>query len=255
MELENKVVIVAGGASGIGTAIAELAAKEGATVIVADRNEDAARKVAASLPRAAAWALDVVDELSIDALVSYVESTYGPPDVLFNSAAIWEMADILETTRASFSNLFSVNVTGLFFLQQAVAKSMVAAGKRGAIVNIASQAGRRGEADSAIYAATKACVISITQSAALALISKGIRVNAVAPGNIDTPMWKHIDKVFAEQEGLEIGQKMAEVAAAIPYGRFAHPEEVAQVAVFLASERAEYVVGQTFNVDGGNVLS
>ncbi|MBB3562060.1 NAD(P)-dependent dehydrogenase (short-subunit alcohol dehydrogenase family) [Rhizobium sp. BK512] len=146
-------------------------------------------------------------------------------------------------------------MTGLFFLQQAVAKSMIAAGRRGGIVNIASQAGRRGEPDSAIYAATKAAVINISQSAALALISKGVRVNAVAPGNIDTPMWRHIDKVFAERDGLKIGQKMAEVAAAIPYGRFASAIEVAHVAVFLASQRAEYVVGQTFNVDGGIVLS
>ncbi|MBY3352786.1 SDR family NAD(P)-dependent oxidoreductase [Rhizobium laguerreae] len=98
----------------------------------------------------------------------------------------------------------AVNVTGLFFLQQAVAKSMIAAGCRGAIVNIASQAGRRGEAESAVYAATKAAVISISQSAALALISKGVRVNVVAPGNIDTPMWRHMDKVVGEHEGLEI---------------------------------------------------
>lgn len=165
------------------------------------------------------------------------------------------MQDLLETTVASFERLFSVNVTGLFFLLQAAPKSMISKGRRGAIVNIASQAGRRGEADSAVYAATKASVISITQSAALALVSKGLRVNAVAPGNIDTPMWRHIDAVFARRDGLRPGEKMAQVAAAIPYGRFATPTEVAQVAIFLASERAEYVIGQTFNVDGGNVLS
>src|SRR5690349_12806046 len=132
MELENKIVIVAGGASGIGTAIAQLAAAEGGTVVVADRNVDEARRVASTLPKGDAYALDVIEQTSIDGLVAFVESRYGAPDVLFNSAAIWEMGDILDATRASFSALFAVNVTGLFFLQQAVAKSMIAAGRRGA---------------------------------------------------------------------------------------------------------------------------
>ncbi|MBY5904190.1 SDR family NAD(P)-dependent oxidoreductase [Rhizobium leguminosarum] len=131
MELENKIVIVAGGASGIGAAIAQLAAAEGASVVVADRNLVEARRLASTLPNGDAFALDVVEQSSIDALVSFVETRYGAPDVLFNSAAIWEMADILHATRASFSALFAVNVTGLFFLQQAVAKSMIAAGRRG----------------------------------------------------------------------------------------------------------------------------
>jgi NAD(P)-dependent dehydrogenase (short-subunit alcohol dehydrogenase family) len=165
-ELENKVAIVAGGASGIGAAIAALAAHEGANVIVADRNIEAAGRIAAGLPCASALSLDVTSGKSVETFISAVEKQYGAPDILFNSAAIWEMEDILETTRESFSRLFSVNVTGLFFLLQAVAKSMISAGRRGAVVKFASQAGRRGEADSAVYAATKASVKSITQSAA-----------------------------------------------------------------------------------------
>jgi NAD(P)-dependent dehydrogenase (short-subunit alcohol dehydrogenase family) len=255
MSLKGKVAIVAGGASGIGAAIARVASSEGALVIVADRNLEAAQELAKELPESEAFALDVSDQQSIDTLVSFVEARYGAPHILFNSAAVWEMADILETTRGSFDRLFSVNVTGLFFLLQAVARSMIASGRRGAIVNIASQAGRRGEADSAVYAATKASVISITQSAALSFISKGVRVNAVAPGNVDTPMWRDIDAVFAERDGLAPGEKIRRVAASIPYGRFADPSEIAQVAMFLASDRSEYVVGQTLNVDGGNVLN
>jgi NAD(P)-dependent dehydrogenase (short-subunit alcohol dehydrogenase family) len=151
--------------------------------------------------------------------------------------------------------LFSVNVRGLFFMMQAVARQMVGLQRRGVIINLASQAGRRGEAPSSIYAATKATVISLTQSAALALIGRGIRVNAIAPGVIDTPMWDQVDAIYARLEHLPIGEKKRRVGALVPYGRIGRPGEIAGAAVFLASDDAEYVVGQTLNVDGGNVLS
>jgi len=128
-------------------------------------------------------------------------------------------------------------------------------GRGGCIINMASQAGRRGEAASAVYAASKAAVISLTQSAALALIKDRIRVNAIAPGVIDTEMWERIDALYVAQFSLQPGQKKREVGLAVPYGRMGRPRDIAGAAVFLASAAAEYIVGQTLNVDGGNILS
>jgi D-sorbitol dehydrogenase (acceptor) len=125
----------------------------------------------------------------------------------------------------------------------------------GAVVNLASQAGRRGEALLSHYCATKACVISYTQSAALAMAPHGIRVNAIAPGVVDTPMWSHVDSLFARYENLQPGEKKKAVGLAVPLGRMGSPADVAGAAVFLASDEASYITAQTLNVDGGNVMS
>ena len=125
----------------------------------------------------------------------------------------------------------------------------------GTIINFASQAGRRGEANVTIYCSTKAAVISITQSLALELASDNIRVNAIAPGVIDTPMWKHVDSQFAVYEHKPLGQKKREVGEAVPLGRMGDPEDVAAPCVFLASDDARYITAQTLNVDGGNWMN
>lgn len=244
-----------GGASGIGAAVARCAALNGASVIVADRDLGGAETVAGELPGASALEFDVTDPVSIEDLVKRLDTDGLVPDALVHSAGIWEMGGVLEADRASFARLFAVNVEGCFFTLQALARLMIRHGREGAIVTLASQAGRRGEAASPLYAATKAAVISITQSAALDLISQGIRVNAVAPGNIDTPMWAQVDASFAARDRQSPGDKARSVSTTIPIARFATPEEVAEVAIFLASDRASYVVGQTWNVDGGNFLS
>ena len=189
-------VLITGAASGIEAAIAELAVKRGAFAILADQNALAATALADRIGNAAAVQLDVTDEASIAALCTKLRARGKVPDALINSAGIWEMAPLLAADRASFRRLFAVNVEGMFFTLQAVAQLMIESGKRGAIVNLASQAGRRGEADSAVYAASKAAVISLTQAAAISLIGSNIRVNAVAPGNIDTPMWNKVDLAF-----------------------------------------------------------
>ena len=132
---------------------------------------------------------------------------------------------------------------------------MVADGCKGSVTNLASQAGRRGEALVAHYCASKAAVISYTQSAALAMAPHGIRVNGISPGVIDTPMWKEVDAQFAKAEGLQIGEKKIAVGLAVPLGRMGAPEDVARAAVFLASPEASYITAQTLNVDGGNVMS
>jgi len=136
-----------------------------------------------------------------------------------------------------------------------VLKRMVADGVKGAVINLASQAGRRGEALVAHYCASKAAVISYTQSAALAMAPHGIRVNGIAPGVIDTPMWKEVDALFARYEGLQPGEKKVAVGRAVPLGYMGSPKDVAGAAVFLASAEAAYITAQTLNVDGGNVMS
>jgi D-sorbitol dehydrogenase (acceptor) len=132
---------------------------------------------------------------------------------------------------------------------------MVGQGRGGKIINLSSQAGRRGEALAAVYCASKAAVISLTQSAGLALIEHRINVNAIAPGVVDTPMWDHVDRLFAAYEHRPIGEKKRLVGAAVPYGRMGTPDDIAGAAVFLASADADYIVAQTLNVDGGNWMS
>lgn len=255
-KLADKVAIITGGARGIGAAVARRYAEEGARVVVADRLLDEAKSLAAALGHGAfAVALDVTDPQSIAAMVADVISQAGQIDILVNGAAVFDLAPITDITRESYHKVFRVNVEGLIFTLQAVARQMIAQGKGGKIVNFASQAGRRGEALVAIYCASKAAVISFTQSAGLALIKHRINVNAIAPGVVDTPMWDEVDALFAKYENLPLGEKKRQVGAAVPYGRMGRPEDLTGMAVFLASDDADYIVAQTYNVDGGNWMS
>ncbi|GAB0114639.1 L-iditol 2-dehydrogenase [Acidisoma sp. C75] len=256
MRLEDKIAIVTGGARGIGRAIATRYAAEGARVVIADINGAEAEAVAGEIGAGAmGFALDVTKQASIDAMVAGVVARLGRIDILVNNAGIFEMAPVLEITRESYARQFAVNVEGLLFTLQAVARQMVAQGKGGKIVNFSSQAGRRGEALVAVYCASKAAVISLTQSAGLALIKHGINVNAIAPGVVDTPMWDVVDAQFAKYENLPLGEKKRQVGAAVPFGRMGYPEDMTGAAVFLASEDANYICCQTLNVDGGNWMS
>ena len=160
-----------------------------------------------------------------------------------------------EITLEDYRRQFDVNVGGTIFTVQAVIKGMKARGKGGVIVNFASQAGRRGEANVTIYCATKAAVISITQSMALELAKDNIRVNAIAPGVIDTPMWDVVDAKFAKYENRPLGEKKRLVGLAVPLGRMGAPDDIAGPCVFLASDEARYITAQTYNVDGGNWMS
>ena len=148
-----------------------------------------------------------------------------------------------------------MNVKGLIFMLQEVAESMKNRGKGGKIINFASQAGRRGEPLVSVYCASKASVISITQSAGLALIKDGINVNGIAPGVVDTPMWEHVDGLFAKYENRPLGEKKRLVGEGVPFGRMGKPEDHVGCAVFLASSDSDYVVAQTYNVDGGQWMS
>jgi D-sorbitol dehydrogenase (acceptor) len=256
MKLQDKVALVTGGAGGIGAAICRAYAAEGAHVVVADRASDQASALAAELGgRSYACELDVTRRASIDAAVAAALDRLGGIDILVNNAGIFDLAPILEISEASFDRVFAVNVRGLLFMLQAVAAQMVRQGRGGKIINIASQAGRRGEALVAVYCASKAAVISLTQSAGLDLIQYGINVNGLAPGVVDTPMWDEVDRLFAHYEHRPLGEKKRMVGEAVPYGRMGRPDDYRGPAVFLASADADYVVAQTLNVDGGNWMS
>ncbi|RWB28133.1 MAG: L-iditol 2-dehydrogenase [Mesorhizobium sp.] len=256
MRLEGKSALITGSARGIGRAFAEAYVREGATVAIGDINLEAAEKTASEIGgNAYAVKLDVTDLASIEAAVKAVETRTGGLDILINNAALFDLAPIVEISKASYDRLFSVNVAGTLFMLQAAARSMIAAGRGGKIINMASQAGRRGEALVAVYCATKAAVISLTQSAGLDLIKHRINVNAIAPGVVDGEHWDHVDALFAKYENRPKGEKKRLVGEAVPYGRMGTAQDLTGMAVFLASDDAEYIVAQTYNVDGGQWMS
>ena len=253
--LEGKVALVTGGARGIGRAICQAYAAAGARVAVADLLEDDAKATAQALgPQGMAVTMDVTDLASIKRGVAAVEDAWGGIDILVNNAGIFNMASIDKVTQQDYRRQYDVNVGGTIFAIQAVVPAMKKRGG-GAIINFASQAGRRGEPNIVLYCSTKAAVISVTQSLALELARDNIRVNAIAPGVIDTPMWDVVDAQFAEYENKPRGQKKREVGEAVPLGRMGDPADVADPCVFLASEEARYITAQTLNVDGGNWMS
>ncbi|NUB45764.1 L-iditol 2-dehydrogenase [Fertoebacter nigrum] len=256
MRLQGKSAIITGSARGIGLAFTRAYVAEGATVAIADINLPAAEAAAASIgPGAYAVHLDVADQASIDACVAAVVARTGSLDILINNAALFDLAPIVEITRASYERLFTINVAGTLFMLQAAAKQMIAQGRGGKIINMASQAGRRGEAVVGVYCATKAAVISLNQSAGLDLIKHRINVNAIAPGVVDGEHWDGVDAHFARHEGLAPGEKKKQVSAAVPYGRMGTAEDLTGMAIFLASPEADYIVAQTYNVDGGNWMN
>ena len=256
MRLEGKTALITGAARGIGLAFAEAYVREGARVAIADIDiERALASAAGSGAAAVAVEMDVTRQESIDAAVAETIGTLGCIDILINNAAIFTAAPIDEITRADYARVFDINVAGTLFTLQAVARHMIARGRGGKIINMASQAGRRGEALVAVYCASKAAVISLTQSAGLNLIRHGINVNAIAPGVVDGEHWDGVDAFFAKYEGKPPGQKKKEVGEAVPFGRMGRAEDLAGMAVFLASAEADYIVAQTYNVDGGNWMS
>ncbi|PWK62376.1 L-iditol 2-dehydrogenase [Roseicyclus mahoneyensis] len=254
--LQGKTALITGAARGIGRAFAEGYVREGARVAIADIDIGRARQTAAEIGEAAiAIELDVTQQDSIDAAVAQIIAAFGQIDILINNAAIFTAAPLVEIERADYQRVFDINVSGTLFMMQAVARHMIEQGIRGRIINMASQAGRRGEPLVAVYCATKAAVISLTQSAGLNLIPHGINVNAIAPGVVDGEHWDGVDAFFARYEGKAPGQKKAEVGASVPYGRMGQASDLTGMAVFLASDEAAYIVAQTYNVDGGQWMS
>jgi len=252
----NKVVFITGAARGIGKSFAAAFTKEGCRVVIADLNIDQAKSTAQEIgPNALALEMDVTKQESIDQAVNTAVDQLGGIDILINNAAIFTAAPITEIQREDYQRVFDINVSGTLFTLQAVAKKMIERGKGGKIINMASQAGRRGESLVAVYCATKAAVISLTQSAGLNLIKHKINVNAISPGVVDGEHWDGVDAFFAKYEEKPLGQKKKEVGEGVPYGRMGLPDDLVGMAMFLASEESNYVVAQTYNVDGGQWMS
>ncbi|MEP0941251.1 MAG: L-iditol 2-dehydrogenase [Rhizobiaceae bacterium] len=254
--LKGKTAIITGSARGIGLAFAKAYIGEGAQVAIADIDIQRARSSAAALGEAAiAVEMDVTNQQSIDRAIAETISAFGQIDILINNAAIFSASPITEIDRQDYQRVFDINVSGTLFTMQAVARHMIERGGGGKIINMASQAGRRGEPLVAVYCATKAAVISLTQSAGLNLIEHGINVNAIAPGVVDGEHWDGVDAFFAKYENKKPGQKKQEVGEAVPFGRMGNAQDLTGMAIFLASDEADYVVSQCYNVDGGQWMS
>ncbi|MCR6477826.1 L-iditol 2-dehydrogenase [Variovorax sp. ZS18.2.2] len=258
--LRGKNIIATGGAGGIGLAVVETFLHEGACCTVADIGPQPSPGLVALQEEFADRLIyvetNVVNAAQIERLLDAAEHRFGTTTTVFNNAAIFDMAPFLESNEESYERLFAVNVKGMFFMmQKALARMVAAKVQGGAVINMASQAGRRGESMVSHYCATKAAVISYTQSAAMAMAPHRIRVNAISPGVISTPMWVSVDAKYAHYENLPIGEKKRQVGASVPLGYMGEPKDICGAAIFLASDEASYVTAQTLNVDGGNVMS
>lgn len=254
--LVGKTALITGSARGIGKSFAKTYVQEGAKVCIADINLKAAQETADEIGDSAiAVHMDVTSQDSIDSAVAETIEKLGSIDILINNAALFTAAPIVDIKREDYDKVFAVNFSGSLFTLQAVAKHMIERGQGGKIINMASQAGRRGEGLVAVYCATKAAIISLTQSAGMDLIKHGINVNAISPGVVDGEHWVGVDAFFAALENKAPGQKKKEVGDAVPFGRMGVAEDLTGMAVFLATKDAEYVVAQTYNVDGGQWMS
>jgi 3-oxoacyl-[acyl-carrier protein] reductase len=245
MRLENKVAVVTGSGSGIGQGIALAYAKEGAHIVVADVNGHGARETVASIEasggRAIAIETDVTIPAQVQSMIDVCLSTFDRIDVLVNVAGIVSACAVLDTTAEQWDQILSVNLKGTFLCLQAAARVMVKQGS-GTIINTTSILGKRARPNRAAYCASKAGIILLTQTAAMELGPLGVRVNAIAPGSIETPLVKS-----APASPEELAKKIS----AIPLRRRGDPDDLVGPAIFLASDDAKYVTGDVLTVDGG----
>ena len=251
-ELETTAVVT-GGAQGIGHAICMALASQGYVVVSADMQHSASTKVEKvsreGIP-VYEVGLDVRSSNAVEHTIALVERDVGPVGVLVNNAGVIDVGPILDVDEQTLLNIFDVNTFGTFRCTQIVGRVMKARSS-GRIINIASIAGKGGRPVFAAYAASKAAVINLTQSFALALAPYGIAVNAVCPGIVPTAMWDRLDEALGELEKLKPGAALARRVAAIPLGREETPKDVADLVAFLTSDAAGYITGQSINVDGG----
>jgi len=247
MRLKDKVALITGGARGIGRAIAIAFAQEGADIAIGDVNLEEACKAAKEIEtmgrKSLAIDLDVTDYLKAEEAVNKILDKFTKVDILVNNAGITKDNLILRLSAAEWDAVLNVNLKGTFNCIKAVSKAMLKQ-RSGKIINIASIIGVIGNAGQANYSASKAGIIALTKTAAKELASRNINVNAVAPGFIQTEMTARLPE--------DLKQKMQQL---IPLNRFGSPEEVAGVCLFLASEAASYITGQTIIVDGGMVMA
>ncbi|MEZ4672730.1 MAG: SDR family oxidoreductase [Caldilineaceae bacterium] len=246
MNFKNKSVIVTGGASGIGAMTARLFAAAGANVIIVDRNGPLAQEVAGAIGADAPLIDDIADSAFCDRCVQTALDRHGRLDVLVNAAGTIVRADALNTSDEEWLRVMQVNTNGIFFLSRAAVRVMKAQGS-GAIVNFGSIWGGVGGKGHVAYCASKGAVHQITRAMALDHARDGIRINAVCPGEVDTPMLR----LAGRTEPLSDAAAQAMADAVIPMGRLAQPEEIARVVLFLASAEASYITGALVPVDAG----
>ena len=256
--LDGKVAVITGAGRGIGQAIAERYAAEGAVVLVADVDTAAAEAVAAGINAAGgsarAQTADVRLPADIAAMFDAAEAALGPVDIAVNNAGIGGASAIAEQTMDAWDNMFAINVRGVFLGVQEAARRMQPRGA-GIIINIASAAGKIARPYMACYCATKHAVIGITRSTAMELAPYGLRVNALCPGIVDTRLWREdLNPDLTELEGRENESAWDVRVAAVPIGRYEVPSDVANAAYMLASDDASYITGISLSVDGGMVL-
>lgn len=259
LTLTHKVAIVTGAAQGIGKGIAARLAQEGASVVVADVQADAAAQVASELPNAVAHAVDLANASQPTALIQRAVAEFGRLDILVNCAGIMQSKPMFDLTPADVDRMIAINQRGLFFMLQAAAKQMVAqaqpdARSNGKIVNIASIAAYAPRPLALHYGMTKAAVISITRSAAMALAPYNINVNAVCPGATPTAMWAEMAHVQGAMSGLSAGDMTRQMAESVPLRRFSSVEDIAGAVAFLCGSDSDTITGQALHVDGGLVM-
>jgi meso-butanediol dehydrogenase/(S,S)-butanediol dehydrogenase/diacetyl reductase len=254
--MQNRSVVITGGASGIGLGIAKGLAAEGANVVIADLNLESAQQatdeIIAAGGQAIAAQVDVTSRASVQAGIELAVKTFGKLDCYFNNAGFNKPMKFLDVTEENFNAIMNVNALAVFVGTQEAAKQFIRQGTGGKVVNTASIAGRTGFPSFAPYSASKAAVISITQAAARALAEHNITVNAFSPGVVETPLWKKLDKDLEEIGEGDSG--FDSMAAGILLGRAAQPADILPTALFLASSDSDYVTGQTMAIDGGMIL-
>ncbi len=257
MKLAGQVAVVTGAGSGIGAAIAREFALEGAAVALLDVKLDAVQAVVSEIAkdggRASGWAVDVTRQSEVEAAADAAETTLGPLSIWVNCAGVSKIVPFLECTEATWDLTLDVNLKGAFFCCQAAVRRMLPRG-RGAIINLSSQSGKLGNSAYAAYCASKFGVIGLTQSLAQEFAAQGIRINAICPGIVPTPMWEQQTVDYARKRGMKPEEVRPYLLSKIPLGRVCEPREVARTAVFLASDGASYMTGQAINLTGGALM-
>jgi NAD(P)-dependent dehydrogenase (short-subunit alcohol dehydrogenase family) len=257
MELEGQVAIITGAGRGIGRATALELAQMGAAIVIAELDSASAERTAAEVKsrgrRASVVPTDVTSLTDLRAMAERTRTEFGRIDILINNAGIYRAASPLDITEEHWDAIMNVNAKAVFFASQAVLPVMIAQ-RRGSIISLASMAGKVGSRSNLPYNASKAAVISITKSLALAHAADGIRVNCVCPGFVETDMWIAVAREQGALMGLAPEEFTRQRAAQVPLGRMERAEDVANVIGFLASERAAYMTGQAINVTGGLIM-
>jgi len=255
--LADRVAVVTGGGSGIGAEICLTFAREGASVAVTDVRVDAAEHVVTEIRQAGgtarAWALDVTDQAAVERASVEIEEELGPLAIWVNNAGISRIVPFLESTEAIWNLTLDINLKGAYHGCQAAVRRMLPR-RRGVILNMASQSGKVGNSHYAAYCASKFGVIGLTQSIAIEFARDGIRVNALCPGVVFTPMWDEQMGDYARKRNLRTDEVRAYMESNIPVGELCTPSDVAQTALFLASDAARYITGQAINISGGSVM-